>query len=187
MKTSFANFWRNMYSVVLLISLIFIAGCSSSKGVIDFTPLKYPTSMSAFLFDQNQNLVMKGKELDTLFKFNYKKTFWTLAYGSIQLTKDDGITDYLNSIVDKYKGDGIINLTVTIEHGAVNKLYSFLLYLPSLIPIFPGSALITVSGEVVKLKHSESTGMVGNMDSYNFISKENIKSKVYETLHAKAN
>jgi hypothetical protein len=182
MKTLFIILRRVLILAIVVILLIQITGCSSTRGLINFSSLNYPASMSAFLCDQNQKVVMKGRELETLYSFEHKKTFWSLVYGLIPLSQGESINKYLNSIVDQYKGDGIINLTITIEHGAVNKIYSFLMYLPSLIPIFPSSALITVSGEVVKLKQTESSYLFDENLYDNFISRENISLKINEKL-----
>jgi hypothetical protein len=183
MKTVFLFLKRVSIAVILLFSLIQMQGCSSSKGVIKFTSLKYPASMSAFLYDQNRHIVMKGMELDSLTSFKYTKTFWHLAYGLIPLTKGESISNDLNAIVEKYKGDGIINLSITIEQGAVNKVYSFFMYLPSYIPILPSSANITISGEVVKLSNPvSSTIFYENMNS-NYVSKENISARINSMLY----
>jgi len=174
---------RFVISAILGYSILQISGCSSSKGALSFSALKYPTSMSAFLYDQNHNVVMKGKELEFLHSFDFKKTYWNLAYGSIPLTKGESISDTLNAIVEKYKGDGIINLTITIEQGVVNKIYSFFMYLPSYIPILPSSASITVSGEVVKLKNPASSYLFNENFKDVFIPKENISLKINEAIH----
>jgi hypothetical protein len=174
---------RIMISAILLYSLLLLSGCSSSKGALSFNTLKYPTSMSAFLYDKNHNLVMKGRELDSINSFKYKKTFWNVAYGLIPLSDDQSISDALNEIVEKYKGDGIINLTITIEQGTANKIYSFLMYLPSYIPILPGSARITVSGEVVKLNNRGSSYLPYEYRNVNYTSKENIYLKIKEALN----
>jgi hypothetical protein len=186
MKPSLFYLRRISISIILVLYFILINGCSSTRGIINFNSLRYPASMSAFLSDQNQKVVMKGRELESLYSFKYKKTFWSLAYGLIPLSNGESISKYLNEIVDQYKGDGIINLTITIEQGGINKFYSFLMYLPSYIPIFPGSALITVSGEVVKLKQSGYSYIFENNLKDNFISKDNIELKIDETLFKNA-
>lgn len=171
-------------SALLVISytLLQITSCSSTKGALGFERLNYPASMSAFLYDQNQNIVVKGTELESVYSFKIKKTFWSFAYGLIPLVPKHDICDSINAVVNEFKGDGIINLTVTIEQGVVNKVYSFLLYLPSYIPIFPSSADITVSGEVVKLIGSESKNEIGFISDEKYISKENLSIKLNEAI-----
>jgi hypothetical protein len=143
---------RSLIKVICLFSLLQIFGCCSNEGALSFSSLEYPVSMSAFLYDQNNQVVMKGKELETVNNFEFSKTYWSLAYGLIPLTKGESISDTLNAIIDRNHGDGIINLTIGIEQGIVNKVYSFFMYLPSYIPFLPSSANIKVSGEVVTMK-----------------------------------
>jgi hypothetical protein len=183
MKTTILFSTRILCTAIFLYSLILLSGCSSTKGILSFNTLQYPASMSAFLYDQNQDVAMKGRELDSLFSFKIKKTYWSLAYGLIPLTKGESISDSLNAIVEQYKGDGIINLTVTIDQGVVNKIYSFFLYLPSYIPIIPSSADITVTGEVVKLIRPGTSDIFDDKNIKNYVPKENIYSKINETLH----
>ncbi len=150
---------RNTNQVVLFFFLIVLltlsAGCSRTRGIIQFQNLKHPVSTSAFLFDQNFDVVMKGKELEVIHTFEFKKTFWSVFYGSISLTSDEILGLTINEIVDQYNGDGVINLKLTQQEGLVNKFYSFMLYLPSSVPILPSTADIWVSGEVVKLKEPD--------------------------------
>jgi hypothetical protein len=177
------TFLRNRcFAFAILIYVAFqLASCTSSRGVITFGELKYPASMSAFLYDNDKNIVMKGKELETVDTFKIKQTYWSIFYGLIPLTKKDMICNSLNSIVEKNRGDGIINLTVTIRQGVVNKIYSFFLYLPSYVPVLPGATDITISGEVVRLKKSENSNyQIDRMDYYT--PKNKIIQKIDELL-----
>lgn len=183
MKTIIHILKQILCPVIIFYFLILFTGCSSTRGVLSFNSLQYPASMSAFLYDQNQHVAMKGKELDSISSFKIKKTYWSMAYGLIPLTKGESISDSINAIVEQYKGDGIINLTVKIEQGVVNKIYSFLFYLPSYVPIIPSSADITVTGEVVKLIRLGTSDIFDDKNIKNYVPKENICSKINEALH----
>ncbi len=158
-------------------------GCCVSKGALNFSTLEYPTSMSAYLYDQNQDVVMKDRELESIHSFEFKKTFWNLAYGLIPLTKEESISDTLNFLVEKYEGDGIINLTISIEQGFISKLSGLFLFVPSYFPIFPSSTKITISGEVVKLKNPTSSYMFIKAGKVEFISIEQIPLRLYEIIN----
>jgi hypothetical protein len=110
--------------------------------------------MSAFLYDKDNNIVMKGRELQTVHSFAYKRTFRTLGYGLIRLTSEGGIADTLSAMVERYHGDGIINLSVSVQQGLATKLSGALLWIPTWLPFFPGSADVTIRGEIVKLAPS---------------------------------
>ena len=181
MKT---NTLHKIAIVCLTVVIAFwISGCTSTKGVIGFEKLNYPASMSAFLYDANYNTVMKGKELETLNSFKYRTTYWSLAYGLIPLNPADRISDTLNKMVDYYGGDGIINLSVTIEHGDLNKVVSFLMYLPGYIPAFPSGAKITVTGEIVKLKRPEGYSIITGNPYIKYIKANEINIKIKEALN----
>lgn len=185
MNRSLIKIWKCSLPVLLGISILVISGCSASKGTIRFDTLEYPASMSAFLFDQNQNIVMKGRDLETLSTFEFKKHYWSLIYGLVPLNKPEAeICNYLNEVIEKDLGDGIINLSITIEHGIAEKITSFVMFIPNLLPIVPSSTQITVTGEVVKLK-DDSQNQYPQLDELNdnFIPKENIKTEVHETLN----
>lgn len=154
--------------------LLILEGCSSSRGTLNFESLKYPVSMSAFLYDKHHSIVMKQKELKALHSFVFKKTFWTLGYGLIRLSSGEALSDSLNSIIEKYGGDGIINLSITIEQGVVNKIYTFFLFIPSYVPFFPGSADVTIQGEIVKLLQSGTSSNFDQMGKNIFVSKAEV-------------
>jgi hypothetical protein len=163
---------RHIYLFILTgYLLIQIYGCSSSHGILSFNTLNYPASMSGCLYNQDKNTMIKGRDLEVIQTFKYKKTFWSLAYGIIPLSAENNICESLNAIVKQNNGDGIINLTITIEQGVVNKISAFFMYIPSLIPIIPGAADITISGEIVKLKQRDSSQILDN-DLKNFITPQ---------------
>lgn len=142
--------------ILFLTILVIFSSCFRSKGVITFNDLKHPVSTSAFLLDHNYALVMKGKDLDVLHVFEFKETSWSIFYGLIPLSQNGDMSIKLNEIIDQHNGDGIVNLQISIEEGAVNKMYSFLfMYLPGIIPVLPSSAGILLSGEVVKLSEKQ--------------------------------
>ncbi len=156
--------------------------CGRSSGYLTFKSLDYPASMSAFLYDQNMNSLVKDENLKTVYSFTIKKTCWALGYGFIPLNSANYITDSLNLIVDKYSGDGIINISVSIEQSIINKVYSFFLYIPAIFPFMPSAADITVTGEVVKvIKTKNITGK--ERLHLQYISKADIYEKLRDKLN----
>jgi hypothetical protein len=147
-----ASFGRTTLSALLCACIICVcAGCSSTGGALTFDSVAYPASMSAFLYDHNSVPVVKGRELRTVHVFELTRTFWSIGYGAFPLTSGEDLSDSINAIVAAHDGVGIINLSITIAPGVVNKIYSMLLYIPSALPFVPSAADITLRGEVVKM------------------------------------
>lgn len=166
-------------AIVFVFTITLFSGCCFTKGVVKFDALQYPTSMSAFLYDNNRNVVMKGRDLESLYSFKFKRNYWSLVYGLVQFKQKETICDSLNAVVNKYKGDGIINLTITVDHGIVDKISAIFMYIPHYIPILPSSAKVTISGEVVKLNRRD----VSLIYDQNFISKRDINQRLNDKFN----
>lgn len=136
---------------IVFCSFSIFQGCGYIKGTIKFDSLRYPVSLSPYIYDSNDNIIEVGKDLKRVNSFSFDKTSWTIFYGLIPLSNDRVISEKINSIVEKNQGDGIVNLSIDIEHGTLAKFYAFLYYIPCYIPLVPYNAKITINGDVVKL------------------------------------
>ena len=165
----------------ILIGLFLTSCWALTTGKLTFSKLNYPASMSAYLYDQNYKSVVKGQDLDSVGYFCISKSFYSIVYGAVKLNSENKLVNSINTIVDHYQGDGIINLKVTIEHGYLDKIYSFMLYLPCWIPIVPSNAKITVEGEVVKLRKSVSFAPLRIEPG--FIEKNKILSTISKKIY----
>ena len=153
MKTFRNQFVKRLLLLTAGVIILFLSGCTCGKGLIKMQNSHYPISFSAFLYDKNHNVVMTGKELDTISSFSVTKTFWTLGYGLIPLTTDKVLCEKVNSLIREKHGDGVVNFSVLVEAGTMNKIWSFcFMYLPGYVPVFPASVKVTLSGTIVRLK-----------------------------------
>lgn len=159
---------NNGMKVFLLVSaLAFLAGCGAGAWArLDFDDVKYPLSMSAYLYDSDYKVVAKDKELEVVAPFEYSKRFWGLFYSIIPLSNDKEIVAAINREVDKVGGDGIINLSVTASNCKFN---SFPII--SAVPVMPGCVDSVVMGEIVKLKEK---AIVRTSPTANYIPKKKI-------------
>lgn len=137
------------YLVLLALSTIFLAGCAGARGVIELNSLAYPVSMSAYLYDQNNNIVAKEQALAVVDKFTYRKTAWGILWTLVPLSDDRDIADAINEKLKETGGDGIINLSLTAEECGFN-IFSTT-FLLSVLPFWPGCVNVTVEGEIVRL------------------------------------
>ena len=139
---------RHYIIIVLLINFTLLAGCGAgARGKLKFDGVRYPLSMSAYLYDSDYNIVTRAKELDIVGQFEYQKRFWGLFYSIIPLSNDEDVATSINSRISETGGDGIINLSVT----AYNCLFNSFPII-SFLPIMPGCVDSVIRGEIVKLK-----------------------------------
>jgi len=181
MNTNFK--YKTLLNIIAIFMLILLSACSSTTGILKFSSLQYPASMSAFLYDKNDKIVMKGDNLETIEQFTIKKTFWSLAYGLIPLSQEESISQKLNEKIKANGGDGVINLTVTIEHGVTNKIFSFLMYIPSYVPILPSTARVSISGEIVKLVQPASSYIQDKDFNRTYTSKKDIENTIKKMIN----
>ncbi|MDH3975668.1 MAG: hypothetical protein OEV42_15425 [Deltaproteobacteria bacterium] len=159
---------NNYVKILLLLSgLTVLTGCGAGAWArLDFDGVKYPLSMSAFLYDRDYKVVVKGKELDVVAQFRCNKRFWGLFYSLIPLSNDKEIVAAINREVDKAGGDGIINLSVTASNCKFNSFPVI-----SFAPFMPGCVDSVVMGEIVKLKEK---AIVSTSPTANYLPKERI-------------
>lgn len=64
---------KNIYkSLIIVTMLISVSACTvGARGHLKFTEAKYPISLSPALYDQNDNVLLKGKQLNVVGKFKY--------------------------------------------------------------------------------------------------------------------
>ncbi len=140
--------------LILFISItctLVFTGCTFHSGNITFNNLKYPVSMSPFLYGQNNEILAKNKDLTVLDSFRYKTTKWVILYGAIPFSSykvtDKDIVDAINKKIEEVGGEGIIELSVTYSQPT-NDFFMFINFLP----VFPSWTTLTVEGNIVRSK-----------------------------------
>jgi hypothetical protein len=131
-------------SRLALIALVTAAaGCAGSSYELRADGARYPISMSPALPDSdgtilyvNHGLVAVGRFSETVRKFGF-------FYGATGGTLD--VSDLVNTQVAAHHGDGVTDLAVESEHCGNNWFFPF-----TLLPLWPGCEIATVSGIVVR-------------------------------------
>lgn len=171
-------------SIIVIWCLCLLAGCAGGRGKITFDNLKYPASMSAFIYGDGNEMLSKG-DLRVLDTFRYEKRFWGIFWSGIPLSSEKGIAEAINRKVEDAGGEGVINLAVTTSTCGINSLP-----LLSFLPVLPGCVNVKVEGEIVKTKtkgssyiapnHSEGLSYI-NIDE--FVPKGKIGEAIAKNLH----
>lgn len=142
---------KNIYRCFIIgAMLIFLSSCSvGARGHLKFSEAKYPISLSPALYDQNDNVLVKGKQLNVVGKFKYEKRFWGVMYSWIRLSGSEDVDEAINNAIEKKHGVGLINLAVTTDGCLSNSLMTFPI---SILPIIPGCIDAIIEGDIVNLK-----------------------------------
>lgn len=174
-----------LYHFIIVTCIIYFVGCAGGRGNIKMENLKYPASMSAFLYGTDNEILAKNKELEIVESFEYKKIFWSILYNAVSLSNDKDIADAINKKIEESDGGGIINLSVTSSGCALNDLFYWTFL--HLLPITPGCVDVTVTGEIVKLSMKKSSSLTSPLPYKstvinNFIPKDKIEEVISKTV-----
>ena len=141
---------RTLRSTALIVLLVaFLAGCAGGRGTVRFDSVKYPVSMSGYVYGPKQQ-ALSPKSLKVVGEFSHSMRMWGVLFSLVPITGSVDVSDAINDAIAEHRGDGVINLKIRSEGCAVN-------YFPalSLMPIWPGCADVTIEGQVVKRRSSK--------------------------------
>jgi hypothetical protein len=161
----------------LLSALLLFYGCSVGVLVnIKAPEISHPVSHTDNFYTAQGELITEG-EYEVIKPFSFTFTKWGI-HSIIEIDREVDISDDLNRIINKNKGDAIVELTISVSDPPVNDLTFFtkmvslwgsLIFIPLTIAepsndyaiiaassvvvyIFtPGAADINVDGKVVKI------------------------------------
>lgn len=137
-------------SLIIAVMLISLSACTvGARGHLKFSEAKYPISMSPALYDQNDNVLVKGKQLNVVGKFKYEKRFWGLAYGWMRISGSKDVDQAINDAIQKEKGVGLINLAITTDGCLSNSIVGFPF---GILPVMPGCTDTIIEGDIVNLR-----------------------------------
>ena len=142
---------KNIYkSLIIVTILISVSACTvGARGHLKFTEAKYPISLSPALYDQNDNVLIKGKQLNVVGKFKYEKRFWGLSYAWLRLSGSKDVDEAINAAIAKNQGVGLINMSITTDGCLLNSMMTFPF---SILPIMPGCTDTVIEGDIVGMK-----------------------------------
>ncbi len=134
--------------LMVLTAIAFLsAGCSGARGTIKLDDLKYPASMSPYLYGPDFQVVAAGKELEVIGKYENSKTYVGFLWTLLSIGNDSSFIETLNEEIKKQNGDGIVNVKVNVSDTTLNQIP-----VTMLIPIWPGAAKVKITGDIVRLR-----------------------------------
>ncbi|MCB0221238.1 MAG: hypothetical protein KDH09_16180 [Chrysiogenetes bacterium] len=141
----------NRHNVILLATLALAAltgtGCSGSKYSMRLQSLRYPASMSGYLYDEDERMLSE-KDMEVIGEFNEKTRLWAMAWGLATLngeSSDQELAELINAAVEKRGGEGVIDLGFSSETCGINFAPAI-----SILPLWPGCTSIQASGTIVR-------------------------------------
>ena len=136
-----------IFMFVCLSSSVWLLGCAGGDMFIKADRLDYPVSTTQGIFDRSYNLLSEDNfsVIDTV---DFKVSKYYILWTAIPLGKDPDISEQLNIAIKRKKGDGIINLKVSIIEDW--SPMSIITWLASGIPILPSWVQARITGDVVK-------------------------------------
>ena len=130
-------------AIIALVATAFAPGCVSMTITADRTAV--PVSASPYVFDQ-QHRLLGPADLEIVRAFRLYRERFKIFWSLIPLGSGAwDLSDELNEISARAKGDAIVDLTVDAESCGMNGLWPF-----DLLPFWPSCGTFVVSGKVVR-------------------------------------
>jgi hypothetical protein len=145
-------------SALICLAVIFAVsgwGCAGSRGWIKFDELRYPASMSPYLYGPNNELLAKDRELRVIDSFSGEHHYWGVVYSLVPLSGTKEIGEQINRAIERAGGDGIVNVKVTSASNFMSE--AFIL---NILPVWPSQTKVVVEGEIVKYEPGAKYGQL---------------------------
>lgn len=132
---------------IYVITAGLLSGCGGGDMFIRADRLDHPVSTTQGIFDRSYNLLSE-ENFSVIDTVDFKVSKWYILWTAIPLGKDPDISEQLNTAIKRKKGDGIINLTVSIIDDW--SPISLMTWLASGVPILPSRIQARITGDVIK-------------------------------------
>lgn len=136
---------RLLITVSLSLVFILIGDCSGGRANLRLSELRYPVSLSGFLFGERGEILGKGSKLRVVRIFKYEKSYWNIGYSFLGFSDESAFDHYINKEIEIAGGDGVINLKVTSTGCLINSTPCL-----TFLPVWPGCTVVKIRGEIVK-------------------------------------
>jgi len=139
---------KNLLIILALVMALILCSCAGGRIGLTARNAKYPVSATQYLHNSKGDLTSDFEVLNH-FKLDYSR--WSILWTAIPFSpyEKDIATD-LDSLVQYYKGDAIVNVTAKPN---MHPLSTFLgVFMGSLIPIIPSGVTVRIEGDVVRYK-----------------------------------
>ena len=136
-------------SLALIVAVLACTGCAGAGHTLKMDQLRYPTSMSGYIYGPEYELLWK-RHLEELGPVNVEKKIWAMAWGKGDLNGESAnaeLVEAVNAEVEKLGGEGIINFKISSESCGMNFVPAL-----SMLPFWAGCAVVRAEGTVVRRK-----------------------------------
>ena len=124
---------------------IFFINCASAKSDLKFSTVKYPVSLSPYLYGPNWEKLQAGKQLTSVSKFFYKQSYYSILYGWLPLSSEKKFNEYINQKIKEKNAKGMVNLSISSQMCGINNIIIL-----NILPVWPGCTIMTAQGEIVQ-------------------------------------
>jgi hypothetical protein len=129
-----------------MVTLI-VSGCGVSGCRIDFDELKYPASMSGYLYGPTGESIGHATGLTPVQDFEHTANLCSIFYFIVPLTRSSDIIELMNKKIESAGGDGMTDVSVRSDYSKLTSVVPL-----NLLPIWPGCSKVTVKGTIVRLE-----------------------------------
>lgn len=144
--------WRVLHRIIILLFILPWFGCAGSSVKMPLAGVRYPVSLSGYLFGPRKEILGKGQRLQVVREFNYTKSFWGIGYTLISLSDETDFDRFLNRKIEEAEGDGVINLKLSSSGCYINSTPCL-----NILPMWPGCTRVKIQGEIVRLRRMDGT------------------------------
>ena len=124
-----------------------VSSCGISGCRINFDDLKYPASMSGYLYGPTGESIGHGTGLTPIQDFEHTANLCSIFYVFVPLTRSSEIIEQMNKKIESAGGDGMTDVSVSSDYSNLTSV----LFL-NLLPFWPGCSKVTVKGTIVRLE-----------------------------------
>ncbi len=136
----------------VIILNLFMAGCiGGSRGYVRFDELKYPASMSSFLYGPNDEILTKDRDLIVVKRFRFEVYYTAIFYSLLPPSHTHDVGDQINTEIVNGGGDGVVNVKISSNPGITAYLHPL-----TLVPFWPSYTTVVVEGDIVKFEPTAS-------------------------------
>lgn len=134
--------------VALLLGCLLLSSCAAVRGRVVAENVPFPVSLTPYLYDAELNLLSVGDGLEACGAFSTEESFLGAFYGFAPMWWTWDASDFLREVVERHGGEGVIDLTATVEESSA--AFALYAYLTQTTPLAPIWVTVRLSGTVVR-------------------------------------
>lgn len=136
----------HMVTTALLAALV-CSACSGSSHLFHMAELRYPASMSGYLYGPGDRLLSKD-DLEVVADLKEKVRVWGIFWTKTEMNGESAeaeLTEAINRAIEKSGGEAVMNLQFTSDACGIS-----LTPVLSMLPFWPGCTVVGATGRIVR-------------------------------------